>query len=193
SATVTPSTLALLDKSTATLMPRQRRSNKEFFEDGQSGQSSTTAQSYDTLGNVVSFEEGGTGVEAVSALIGYASCPSSYVMGAANSIIVTANGQQLRRREGQIDCATGKLSSQSAWVTASQSADTLFTWDEYGNLKTIEGARNQQGQRLKLSYGYDAETQSQPVLIRNESYGLSSSATYDSRWAKPLSTVDTNG
>lgn len=190
---VVPSTLSLAEKSTVTLMPRQRRNQKEYFEEGQGGQSTYSMQGYDALGNVVSLEEGGTGVEAVNALIGYANCASSYVMGAASSIIVTAGGQQLRRREGQVNCATGKLGSQSAWVDASQSADTLFTWDEYGNLKTIEGPKNAQGQRLKLSYSYDAETQSQPVLIRNESYKLESSASYDPKWAKPVTTVDANG
>jgi RHS repeat-associated protein len=188
-----------LDRSTArasaTLFPRLTRTVKSFYEGkGTAGQSSYTEHGYDALGNVTDFTEGGSAVDPVSAHITYTSCDNSYIVGKPKLITVNTSAGEVRRREGDyFDCITGNLSTQRAFIDASRNADTKFTWDGYGNLFTIEGPANHKGDHMMLVYKYDKETNTYPIHVDNIAYGISSSASYDPKWGKPLVTTDTNG
>jgi RHS repeat-associated protein len=182
------------DRASATLFPRLTRTDKRFYE-GQSnaGQSSYTEHVYDTLGNITHFAEGGDGIEPVAAQIDYTNCSASYIVGMPRKITVFGNGNEMRRREGDFDCTSGNLNRQRAYIDASRYAETTFDWDEYGNLFTIVGAPNHKGDQMTLAYIYDDDTHSYPARIDNVSYRIHSTATYDPKWGKPLTTTDTNG
>jgi len=182
------------ERATAVLFPRLIRIDKRFYE-GQSkaGQSSYTVHGYDERGNVIRFTEGGDGVDPVDAQIGYSNCDLSYIVGKPESIVVTANGGEMRRRTGHFDCGTGNLEWQHAYIDSGRFAETAFTWDGYGNLLTLEGAANLNTQRMMLAYRYDTDTDTYPTRIDNIAYGIYSGASYDPKWGKPLVTTDTNG
>ena len=65
-------------------------------------------------------------------------------------------------------------------------------YDAYGNLKKIINPANEQGQRLEVSYTYDEQVHSYVEGVSN-SYGYSSSATYDFRFGQLLKSIDING
>jgi RHS repeat-associated protein len=182
------------DRASATLFPRLTRTDKRFYEGAsQAGQSSYTEQVYDVLGNITHFAEGGDGIEPVAAQIDYTNCSASYIVGKPRKITVFGNGNEMRRREGDFDCTSGNLNRQRAYIDASRYAETTFDWDEYGNLFTIVGAPNHKGDQMTLAYIYDDDTHSYPARIDNVSYRIHSTATYDPKWGKPLTTTDTNG
>ncbi|MCK7532537.1 MAG: RHS repeat protein [Marinilabiliales bacterium] len=71
-------------------------------------------------------------------------------------------------------------------------AEYTMTYDEFGNLKTIERPANAAGDRLKHTYEYDTDVKSmssrQRILIN-----AVPSAVYDHRFGELLSITDING
>lgn len=193
-ATVDPGSSGL-ENYTATRFPRLVRTDQRFYE-GQPtpGKSTYVTYNYDSLGNVTSYFDAGddaTADDDVTATIAYSSCPTSYIVGKPTSILVTANGQTLRRREATVNCATGLIDHVKQYLDNSTFAQTDLDYFPNGNLQTVTGPSNAGGQRYSITYTYDDVVNTYITGI-SDSFGYSSSATYNLKFGQLDSATDLN-
>src|SRR5574340_164423 len=184
----------------ATLFPALVRTERSFHEGGQGTKRTATTFDYDSYGNVNHFADAGDegSDDDVEALINYSvSCTDRYIVGKPLDITVIASGGVMRQREGDIDCATGNLTQLRQAIGPSgtsqaEIAQTDLAYYPDGNLRRVTGPANLKGQRYALDYAYDPAVATHVVDTR-DSFGYQSTATYDYRFGKPLSTTDLNG
>ncbi|MCB0376648.1 MAG: hypothetical protein KDD04_12070, partial [Sinomicrobium sp.] len=105
---------------------------------------------YDLLGNVTAYtdfaDEGPE--DDLSAQITYHAVAAPYIMNVPKSIVVTSNGQTYRKREADIDNATGLVTQIRQFSDNSTSSNYDMSYDPYGNLSSINRPQNAQGERL---------------------------------------------
>ncbi|MDQ6889881.1 MAG: hypothetical protein M3Z56_06365, partial [Bacteroidota bacterium] len=169
---------------------------QELFYEGQpfAGKTTSTTFTYDALGNISgSTDFGDPGpADDVSTAISYHSVPGKYIMDIPSSVTVTGNGQTYRQRASTIDNNTGNVTETRQYLRSGDVAKFNMSYDGYGNLTSLTHPQNATGQRLNYTYQYDGDVQT--YLIKTmDSYGYSSSATYDVRFGKMLSATDLNG
>ncbi|MET0493764.1 MAG: SpvB/TcaC N-terminal domain-containing protein [Actinoplanes sp.] len=183
---------------TATVFPELVRTDQRFYEGGATAAKTTyTTTSYDAFGNVARVvDTGDTGtLDDTETTYGYARCTDSYVVGTPNSIVVKASNKELRRRAADVDCATGNVTQVRETLTASGTDSVAVTDLEYlptGMMRRVTGPKNARGQRYQLSYEYDTEVRTHVTKVL-DSFGLSSTSTYDLRFGAVDRSVDTNG
>ncbi len=114
-----------------------------------------------------------------------------YIVSIVTDERVTAGGTLYRRRHADY-CPTGDIQTLTFHNNASADAVYDFKYDDYGNIDTIFYPENHQGQRFFVTYKYDSETHSLATETSN-AYNLTSYATYDHRWQKPVWTESVNG
>ncbi len=160
-----------------------------------------TTQDYDGYGNVISLHDaGGPGTsDDYQAEIQYtgrlSTCRAHHIVGVANSIIVRdAAGTLLRKREADVDCASGTGNVRQIRVSLDSDtvAHTDLGYDTDGNLKSVTSPPNHNGQRYQLRYTHDDEVRTHVVRI-DDSYGYYSTAGHDLRFGAPTSEIDING
>jgi RHS repeat-associated protein len=185
--------------TTATEFPQLTRTDKRFFEGGTVAQKATaTLQQYDALGNLSGFTDTGDvgATDDAVATISYSSsdpaCQSSYIVGKANKILVTGNGVLMRDREATIDCTTGNVTQVRQLTETGAVSVTDLAYFPNGNIQTVTGPTNKNGQRYSLSYLYDPTVNTHVAQI-TDSFGLFSNGQYDLRFGKPTITADING
>jgi RHS repeat-associated protein len=178
----------------ATLFPELIRTDKRFYEGQPSfGKSTFTTHEYDTLGNITRFTddgEPGLATDNVDATITYTSC-STYVI-KSDSITVRGNGVEMRRRNANIDCATGNVTQVRQSLADLSTAITDLSYFANGNLQTVTGPANKNGQSYSLRYTYDPTVATHVESI-TDSFNLSSRATHNLSFGKVETTTDTNG
>ena len=111
----------------------------------------------------------------------HSSCASKHIVGKAETITVKdSDGNKLRERQGDFNCSNGNMTElrQYALGQNAQIATTSMDYYANGNLYTVEGPSNNKGQRYKLTYVYDAPTQTYVTSI-TDSFGYTSTAEYD--------------
>lgn len=168
---------------------------QELFYEGQpaAGKSTNTSYTYDGLGNIISstdFGDEGT-ADDVTEVTSYHSIPSKYIMDVLSSVTISGNGQVFRQSATSID-ENGNITEKRQYLESGDAAKINIEYDGYGNVTKITRPQNATGQRLSISYEYDGEVQSYPVKI-TDSYGYTSSASYDVRFGQILSATDING
>jgi len=180
--------------TTATIFPMLTRVDKRFHEhQATPGKTTATVNHYDTYGDIDTTTDYGetTTADDVLAQIAYSSCPATGVR-TANSIRVTGGGTTLmRRRESNVDCATGDVTQVRQYLADGTAATTDITYTGDGNLLTVTDPPNASGQRSTLAYQYDPPTGTQVEKI-TDNFGLTSTATHDLRFGTVLTQVDTN-
>jgi YD repeat-containing protein len=190
-----------LEKSaTARVFPLLAKTERSFHEGGQGSKSTSTTFEYDAYGNVNRFTDAGDegSDDDVEALINYSvACTDRHIVGKPVDITVIATGGIMRQRQGDIDCATGNLTQLRQAIgqngtSQAETAQTDLTYYPDGNLKSVTGAANLKGQRYALDYQYDPAVATH-VVETSDSFGYRSTATYDYRFGKPVSTTDLNG
>lgn len=166
----------------------------ELFYEGQPVAGKTTKKSfaYDMLGNIsVSIDFGDPGpTDDVSTVTSYHSVPGKYIMSIPSSVTVTGSGKVYRQRGSTID-NNGNV-TQLQYYLQSSVAKFDMAYDGYGNLTSLTRPQNAAGQRLNYVYEYDGQVQTYVNKI-TDSYGYSSSNSYDVRFGKMLSATDLNG
>jgi len=177
----------------ATLFPELIRTDKRFYEGNVSpGKTTFTTNEYDGLGNIVRFTddgEPGLATDNVDATITYTNC-STYVI-KPDSITVRGNGVEMRRRNANIDCATGNVTQVRQSLADLSTAITDLSYFANGNLLTVTGPANRVGQRYTLTYEYDPTVATHVARI-SDSFGLFSQATHNLSFSKVETTTDTN-
>jgi len=160
-----------------------------------------TTQHYDTYGNVIALHDaGGPGAnDDYRAEIQYtgrlSTCRAHHIVGVADRIIVRdAAGALLRKREADVDCASGTGDVRQIRVSLDSDtvAHTDLTYDTDGNLKSVTSPPNHNGQRYQLRYTYDDEVRTHVVRI-DDSFNYYSTAGHDLRFGAPTSESDING
>src|SRR6185437_15075610 len=112
---------------------------------------------YDSYGDIdvyTELGEPGTTADDVVARIGYTTCADTHLR-AANSIVVTGGGTQLRRRESDVDCATGNVTQVRQYLANGSAATTDLTYTADGNILQVTDPPNANGQRYTETYTYD--------------------------------------
>src|SRR6185437_13676785 len=95
--------------TTASIFPMLTRTDERFNEGGATAVKSTaTTNHYDSYGDIDTYTDLGdtSSADDVVAQVSYTTCAATHVR-VANSIVVNGGGTQLRRRESNVDCATG--------------------------------------------------------------------------------------
>ncbi|HEY1214975.1 MAG TPA: toxin TcdB middle/N-terminal domain-containing protein, partial [Bryobacteraceae bacterium] len=205
--TETDNTYELHDVATGSVLPDSYKGNDagaafvalsrtdQLFYEGQpqAGKSTYMTYGYDAKGNIVSytdFGDAGSG-DDVSASISYYNVTDKYIMSTPKSGLLTGSGVTYRQRESSIDVQNGDVTQIRQYLQDGTTAVNDMQYDSYGNMVSMTGAPNAKGQRFRVNYVYDDHVHQFAVGASN-SYGYSSSATYDYRWGHPLSTVDLN-
>ncbi|WP_417353690.1 SpvB/TcaC N-terminal domain-containing protein, partial [Flavobacterium alkalisoli] len=167
---------------------------KNFYEGEASAQKSTrTTYRYDVLGNVIGYTDFGDegSDDDISSTISYHSIVGKHVVGVPKEIIVTGNGQTLRKRATDID-NTGSITQIRKYLKDGSTSTYDMKYDNYGNLTKITRPENVNGERLYFSYDYDSEVHTYTTNVK-DGYGYSSSSEYDYRFGQMLLSTDLNG
>ncbi len=196
---VTTGNIPANPQSTAdTIFPQLARTDRRFYEGQTSpGKTTYTTHEYDALGNVIRFVDTGDvgSQDDVEALIQYtaadSACRDKHIVGKATGIDVLGAGVPMRRRTARINCANGDVEEVAQYLESGPAAVTTLAYFPNGNLQTVTGPANQNGQRYSLSYEYDPAIATHVTKIA-DSFGLSSSATHNYLFGKVETTTDTN-
>lgn len=179
---------------TATVFSGLARTDRRFFE-GQptAGKSTNMLYDYDALGNIVRyFDSADVGAQDdVEAIIGYFNDAPNYIVGKANSIVVTGNGVLMRQRAADFDIGTGNLRQLRQLLAGGSAAVTDMSYDPFGNLIRIAGPTNLKGERYTLDYVYDPTVNTYVTQI-TDSFGYVSTASYNLNYGKVENTTDIN-
>jgi len=174
----------------ATVFAQLVRTDRRFFEGTSTAAKNTfTTLHYDAVGNVDQSTDAGDAGTAddVVTTTAYSTCVRDLPV----SFTVTGGGTPMRRREGTVDCASGKLTQLRQFLADGQAAVTDLEYLSDGNLRRVTSPPNATGQRYQISYEYDP-TAATHVARTTDSFGLTSTATYDLRFGLVASNVDTN-
>ncbi len=206
--TETINTYQLKDITTGTVLPDSYKTNDagaafvalsrtdHRFYEGQSQPGKTTYMTYgyDTKGNITQYSDFGDDGPAddISAAIAYHNVPDKYILSEPKSIIVTGSGKTYRKRESTINTQTGDVTQIKQYLENGSAAVSDMGYDGYGNLINMTGPANARNQRFRLDYTFDDQVHSHVIKAAN-SYGYSSTATFDYRFNELLSSKDLNG
>lgn len=149
---------------------------------------------YDDYGNVVvQTDHGDVGTsDDWTATVVYHEMVSDWIVSAPRSIVLRdAAGNVLRQREADIN-AQGSVEQVRVYADATTALTTDISYDIYGNLETVTRPENYKGERYVLSYVMDDAVQTYVASV-TDSFGYTSSSTYDYRFGAALSNTDTNG
>jgi RHS repeat-associated protein len=205
--TETDNTYELRDLSSGAVLPDAFKANDagaafvalsrtdHYFYEGQpqAGKSTYFTYGYDTKGNITQYTDFGDAGsdDDISAAITYYNVADKYIVSEPKSILVTGSGTTYRKRESTIDTQTGDVTQIRAYLKDGTAAVNDMGYDGYGNLIKVTGPANTKGQRFRQDYVFDDQMHEYVVKTSN-SYGYSSTATYDFRFGQPLTTVDLN-
>jgi RHS repeat-associated protein len=155
---------------------------------------------YDTFGNVIAFSDSGDQGTAddLSAVAAYAVDPLAYVIKPSHLTVRDGTGALLRERFGAYDAhgdlvrlervlKGGKDPATGTVYTGTNNAVWTFSYDGVGNLAS---AVDPSGFTQTLTYEPVAQTWPAQVT---DSFGYTSSFTWDLKHGDLLSTVDKNG
>lgn len=105
----------------------------------------------------------------------------------------TGNTNAVRKRATEIsDFNTGDISKIKVWLSAGEIAETEFTYDPFGNIKTVKYPPNENNQRSELEYIYDP-TGKYMIQVKDPIFNLSSYASYDPLLDTILESTDVAG
>ena len=116
------------------------------------------------------------------------------IISVPESVRVLVNNVEKRKRTTTVDPNNGNILSITAKVNGSEDAVTNMVYYTAGLLQSIEYPQNGASvpQRMKYNYAYDS-VHSKYITAISDSFGNTSSATYDSRYDKPLTITDRSG
>ena len=98
--------------------------------------------------------------------------------------------QLLQKRVAQYDALGNLITIKQFWGDSISRYD--FYHNVYGSVDSLRMPRNYRGQRMGYAYEYDNVVHTYPVHT-SDVFGYSSTASYDYRFGKPLTTTDLNG
>ena len=128
----------------------------------------------------------------------YFSADISYLQGLGHNLISLPVGIEVRDKQNQLlqkrtagYDTLGNL-SHIELLNGNIASRYDYRHDIYGNVTFVQMPKNYRNQRMNFTYGYDTVAHAYPVSTR-DAFRYTSSATYDYRFGKPLTTTDLNG
>ena len=183
------------DSTTATIFPQPVRTEQLFYEGRPAPAKSTfVEQEFDALGNITRFFDAGDAGADDDALvtIEYSQDLAHYIVARPRRVVVTHDGIELRRREAEIEVATGNLLEVRQYLEDGRSANARMDYHPEGNLRRVTGPPNEAGQRFQVELEYDAVVRTHVASVR-DSFGLASTSTFNLKFGTPETTSDING
>lgn len=179
------------------LFPQLVETDKSYSEVGAASPVTTyETYAYDAFGSVTLYVEGGDGPsDAVTASINYtgaAFAPANYLPSLPTTLTVSGAGGTLRQRTASYDPNNGDLVEVDRIdPVANTTSQDDMAYDGQGNLISETGPANLNGQRYQRSYQYDTIVGTYPVFSQ-DSFGYTSTESYDYRYGLPSVDVDEN-
>lgn len=146
---------------------------------------------YDKYGNIIqSVDQGnGSAEDELIREVTYYSLDNLHYYQAIKSEQLKSSAGVLRWTNQEID-DKGNVLVFDEWVEADKFITEDYTYDTYGNVLSFKRPANQNGQRLQYDYSYDEHNIY--VTEIQDSYGYSSTASYDPRHGRMTSQTDIN-
>jgi YD repeat-containing protein len=174
--------------------PELIRTDRHLYE-GQATAAVSTSTTYehDALGDITrTFDAGDAGTDDdLTTALTYTTCPGTYVH-QAESVTASSASAELRRRDSEVDCATGEQTTIRAYPGNGPAAVTDFTYADNGNLTRVVGPANLHAQRYTKTYIYDPSVQTYVTSV-TDSFDYTSSSSWDLRFGSTTSTTDAAG
>ncbi|SEW27959.1 RHS repeat-associated core domain-containing protein [Chryseobacterium wanjuense] len=101
--------------------------------------------------------------------------------------VFDSNNELKRQRNTEVDTSTGDITKVIVKLNSGTNAETLMTYDTYGNIKTIHYPND-----YSLTYDYDT-TLNKYITKVTDSFDVESSSTYDPSWDALLTSTDVTG
>ncbi len=181
--------------TSATVFPELRRTDERFYEHNAVLSKSThTTYKYDHLGNVTEvFDTSDSGAQDdVTATVEYSTCMKTYVVAQPVRIVLRNSDEVLRHREADVDCAAGGVERVHQFLQDGQDAVTDLEYFDNGNLRKVTAPPNNKGERYELTYEYDDVVNTYVTKV-TDSFGYTSTATYNLKYGEGQTVSDTNG
>lgn len=175
-----------------TAFPALLRTQDRFHEGlPDAGITRTVAFAYDTIGNVTQYTDSGhVGQDdVVVADITYHDHP--IVKSTPSGIVVRVEGEERRRRSQDLN-DVGNVVRIEQRIDDNANARYDLAYYENGNLNSIQRPANHNGERMKYDYTYDPDVETYVTGV-HDSYGHSSSNTYEYKFGQLTGTTDMNG
>lgn len=170
------------------------RTLSELYELNSSPQLITEVNmSYDEKGRVIEYKNKGNVANSnddYTSMISYHDFGND-IINVPSEIKVLVSGITKRKRTTEADANTGRITSIKVYLDTSDFSETIMEYDSYGNLIkiTYPGFNNS---TMSYDYKYDSVFHKYVTSIA-DSYGYTSTATYDANFDAILSTVDLAG
>ena len=149
---------------------------------------------YDSNHNVIHYENKGDTThtdEYFSADISYCHGLGHNLISLPDTIVVRdKQNQLLQKRVANYDSLGNLATIEQFWGDSISRYD--FYHNVYGSVDSLRMPRNYKGQRMGYTYEYDTVVYTYPARTKDV-FGYTSSATYDYRFGKPITTIDLNG
>lgn len=183
-----------LSSTTLPIFPAKVEDKVVFYE-GQQINSKMLRRTYgyDMFGNLSDYSNFGDvgNADDLSATVSYHNVPSTYLVGKADSMVVTSSAGILRKRSTEID-PTGSITQVRMYLANGDFAQVNMDFDQYGNMTRMQRPENANGQRLGFDFTYDSDVNTYVTQL-DDSYGYFSSTDYDLRFGQWLKRTDING
>lgn len=168
-----------------------RDSAIEFTYDSSNGNLASTTEWGEVSGSADgTFSD--TGSDRRTTIYSYASSSSSYLIVPSETLVTNQSATKVREsrmyydNEALGDATEGNLTKQENWISSSDYAENVWTYNSYGLVTTEVGPRN-----ATTTYSYDARNL-YPILTTN-ALSQTASSTYDYTVGKPKATTNPNG
>ena len=149
---------------------------------------------YDPYRNVIFYESKGDTThtdEYLSAEISYCHGLGHNLISLPDTIVVKDKQKRLLQKRVAHYDTLGNLAAIEQFCGDSVSRFDFYH-NMYGGVDSLRMPRNYRGQRMSYAYEYDTVVHTYPVRTKDV-FGYSSTASYDYRFGKPLTTTDLNG
>ena len=203
----TQHTYTLKNPATATDLPPSFGNNEDgsafpalvetrelFFEGAEApGLQSRMTFTYDQWGNIMSTTDFGNNTPGDQLTTDYTfhDFPNLYLKNVAATVKMYGNQSLLRHQTTTVN-DQGDILGITRLLTDGTSAETHLEYDNFGNLVRFTRPANARGERMSYAYTYDDEVHT--YLIQTEdSYGYTSSRTYNFNNGQLLETTDITG
>jgi len=181
------------DSIRVSIYPALAETTERYYEGQTTAELEQTMKyEYDALGNVIYYFDSGTKTENDSlwADIAYHDLNTPYIKSSPSSIEVWTDDGLERYRETSID-DFGNVTQIRQFLDANISANHDMTYDQYGNLESIQRPLNDSMQNLGFKYTYDSMVQTYVTKVE-DSYGYSSENEYEYAFGQMLKSIDIN-
>jgi RHS repeat-associated protein len=185
----------LLSSDQGRAFPAVLQRTERYYEGGPTAElEQLTTFVYDSIGQVLLKTDFGDGTPADELRTEYKYHPSPagvYFADRVKSLKLYAGGQLKRRSEMTVDDRGNVLQLQK-FLDENTAATFDYTYDEFSNVLTATRPPNAAGERMTYTYEIDTVEQMYPTSTTN-SYGYTSTATYEFRYGHQLTSTDING